>query len=62
MKVHGPIDPSESLPLEDLQDNTAHGDGPMSTIRAHESDVDITGVLFRNPRNDFVLQFAFDVH
>ena len=61
IKVHRPIDASESLPLEDLQDKTAHGDGPISSILAHESDVDTRGVLFRNSRNDFLLQFAFDV-
>ena len=61
IKVHGPIDASESLPLQDLHDKTAHCDGPMSSILAHESDFDISGELFRNLRNDFVLQFAFDV-
>ena len=55
MKVHGPIDASEALPLEDLQDQTAHGDGPLSSMCAHESDVDIKVADLELP-----MQSAFD--
>ena len=59
-KVVGPID-VVSDPLEDLQDKTAYGDGPMSSMPAHECDLDLTGVPFLTPLMEYLHQGVFDV-